>query len=656
MLSFDKAPYQGDVDWMIEQIRKLPDKRVFLKISEWAAKNRYLSSEVTTSPGQWSNRHAPYTVEIMDCFSTESPIRDVVWMKASQMAATTAVLENWIGYTMDHAPAPMLYLTGSEELVKTGIEIYLDSMIASVPGLSEKIRSTHKKGRKTGNLTGRKEFRGGFLLTYGAQSTSKLRRVSVQNLAIDEVDEIPSFLGKQGDPLSLARARQKGFDAKRKTLYLSTPTTTDGAIYRLFKVGDQRYYFVPCRHCGMMQILEFRGRTEDGKRYGIHYELDRDNVLIYESVEYRCKNCLAGWKNFEKYDFLNAGEWRPTKTPRRRLFRSYHSDGLYSPEGNYSWESMVEEWLGCWDPKQLRIFDVEALRVFQNTGRGLPYEERGEAPAFEVIIHHRRGIYRRNEIPNIAALKETGSPVLVVTAGVDVHKNWIGIEIKGWCKRLCSYSIDWRVLEGPTDISNSPSWEALREIIENEIWAADDGKKYKISLTLIDASYRTTEVYDFCREYEQGVFAIMGRDMPPNTARMSEFSAYTSKGLTAYNITVTQYKDKLASYLRSDWNEGELQPKGYPNFPENYGDDFFRQYEAEHKVSKIRRVDGKRMGHFWKEKKKGAPNHTWDCGIYNGAGLDMLCHNTNLVYLNQDRIDYKAFWDYISENKTFYWE
>jgi phage terminase large subunit GpA-like protein len=647
----DNPPYITDIKWLREQVSKLPTERLSSLISEWAEKKRYMESDVTNRPGPWSNKHVPYAVEIMDCLAPSNPIKEVSWMKAGQIGATTAVLENWIGHTIDEAPAPMLFLTASEDLAKSSIEIYLDRMLQSA-GLIDKIRSPNKS-RKTGNTTSRKDFRGGFLLTYGAQSTKKLKRVSVQNLAIDEIDEMPAFVGNQGDPIKMARVRQKGFDSKRKTLYLSTPTLTNGPIHKLFKLGDQRYYYVPCKHCGFMQILEFRGTREDGKHYGIYYEVENGHTLLYDSVEYRCKNCLKGWKNYDKYDFLNAGEWRPTIKSKRHLYRSYHSGGEYSPPGAYSWESMVEEWLDCWSEVERRIYDVEALKVFQNTGRGLPYEERGDSPEYEKVVQHRRAIYFRNEIPNKAALKETGSPVLVLTAAADVHKKWIGVEIKGWCRNKGSYSVDWRILEGDTSDLTSSAWEDLRNIISEETWIADDGKKYYVAITLVDAAYRTDTVYEFCGEYSAGVYAIMGRDMPAKTARMSEFNQYNKKGITAFNVTVTRYKDRVSAWLRKDWNDGELQPIGYPNYPADYGDDYFRQYEAEEKKKKINKRTGQTIGYVWMQKPNAA-NHAWDCAVYNAAALDMICYDINLNYLGKDEITYPAFWNYISEESFFY--
>lgn len=648
------VPYSGDNKWLLKQFMGLQVSRQRSLISEWAHKKRRLSSAVTTKPGQWSNKYAPFTVEIMDCFAPDNPVKEVAVMKGGQVTLTTGVLENVIGWVIDENPAPIMYLTGSEEMAKVGIEIKVDRMLESA-GLMEKIRAPGKGSRKSGNTTTRKDFRGGFLLTSGASSTKRLKSVSVQYLLIDEIEEIAEFLGTQGDPVKMARVRQRSFEGKRKTLYLSTPNLEGGPIHRLFLLGDQRYYYVPCKHCGKNQRLVFRGKREDDKHYGISYEVDRDFVLIYESVQYICKYCLGSWKNYDKYDFLNAGFWKPTAKAKRNQFRSYQIGSEYSPDGGYSWESMVEEWLECWCERTRKIINVEALKVFVNQSRGLPYEERGESPKYETVIRHRRSIYLRNQIPNKAAIVETGSPVLMLTCAVDVHKRNLMVEIKGWCVGSRSYSIDWRVLEGDTDDLQGKAWSALREIIENESWKADDGKIYQVNMTLIDASYRTDEVYKFASDYSECVFAIMGREMPTKNAKMSQFNSYENKkeGITAYNITVTRYKDRIAGWLRRDWNDGELQPIGYPNYPENYGDDFFKQYEAEEKKKKRYKTGSLGSSYVWMQKPNEA-NHAWDAAVYGAAALDIKCYDFTENHLKENGINYAAFFKYIEENKTFY--
>ena len=282
------------------------------------------------------------------------------------------------------------------------------------------------------------------------------------------------------------------------------------------------------------------------------------------------------------------------------------------------------------------------------------FEERGESVKFERVVQFRRQFYEINEINNTQILQETGSIGLMVTAAFDVHKDWIAAEIKLWTAGNRSYSLDWRRLEGPTDNLQSDSWNAVRDIIENESWTSNDGKSYNVIISLIDASYRTDDVYNFVSEYTDGVYAIMGRETPPRTARMPQFSEYRNEkyGITAYNVNATIYKDRLAANLRRDWTAGEVQPLGYCNFPRDYGDEFFRQYESEEKREK--KYTSKSKSRYVWAQKPNTENHAWDCGYYNLAAVDMVCYEVNRSHLDLDRIDHKAFWAYAAESELFY--
>lgn len=644
----------AEKDWFIKEIRRLPTHKQIKTLSEWAEK-RFMTSDVTSHTGKWDNTYAPYTVEIMNNLMPDSGVSEIGWMKGSQIAGTVAVLENWMGYIIDEAPGPTMYLTASEEVAKVSNEIYLQRMIESA-GIAEKIKTRGIRGRtaRRGYTANRVEFAGGFILIYGAQSPNTYLRISVQNLAIDEVSSLPTHLkGKSIDPVELALGRQKGFERTRKTLYLGVPEYTYGAIHKIFLDGDQRYYYVPCRFCGYEQVLTFRGTKEDGKKYGIYFEFE-NNELIAESIHYKCFNCLKLLKNIDKHEFLNAGFWKASAKTKRKGLRTYQLSSLYAPEGAYSWERVVNDYLKAWDHITKRTVDTEKLKVFRTSVQGLPFEDRTEAPRFERVISHRRPFYARNEIKNTVIIQETGSPVLLLTAGVDVHKNWLGIEIKGWCDQARSYSIDYRKIKGDGTDWQSKAWLRLQDIIENQSWKADDGKIYKLILTLIDASYETDTVYTFCSLYQDGVFAIQGRETGVQHAAHEGFNEYVKKGLKAYNINVGRYKDRLANKLNRDWDTDKLQPWGYPNFPVDYGDDFFREYEAESKVRKVYPSGKQRF--IWKKKKENEPNHTWDCGVYNEAALEMLCHQINLYVFEKDEINWEFFWEYIKAEKTFYTE
>jgi len=645
-----------DYLWLIDQVDNLTDEKISLEVSQWAEENRYMPPELTSRPGFWDNSYTPYWIEPMNCLSVNSEVRKLAIMKAAQVGATTAIIENDLGYTIEHDPCGYMYVSADKALVKMAIEVKVDRMLESC-GLQDRIRPADEKSRKTGDTTDKKDFPGGFLLPVGAQNPGKLRQMSVKKIRLDELDGMPDKLGDEGDPVKLAENRTKAFDLTRSIVYLSTPLVMQTSkIYKQYKRGDQRKYEVPCKYCGEFQELEFQGKTEDGEAYGILFDVSEQGILIEESVRYLCKYCFAAWYDFDKAWFLSRGKWVATADPQERNFRSYHISALYSPPGMFSWISMVYEWLEAWDIKADRAKDLEALRTFYNTCLGLPWEERGEAPKFERIIQHRRPIYTRNEIPNKAAKKETGGPIFLLTAAADVHKKWIGVEVMGWAKDGRSYSVDWRELEGDTEILSGPGspWDQLRDMIERETWRADDKKLYAIQTTFIDARYRTDTVYQFAADYSSGVYPVMGRDTPPRTARLREFAEYTSKaGTIAFNINVTLYKDRLAAWLRRDWNPPERQPLGFCNYPHDYPDSYFRQYEAEYKTEIRSKKTNKFLGYWWTQI-PNKPAHAWDCRIYNMAALDLIVFTVCREEFEIDGINYHQFWKWAAEFEPYY--
>ena len=71
-------------------------------VSQWADKNRYLSSEASAEAGKWNTSRAEFQREIMDCF-TDPAVERIVVMSASQIGKTELLL-NIIGFHVDIDP------------------------------------------------------------------------------------------------------------------------------------------------------------------------------------------------------------------------------------------------------------------------------------------------------------------------------------------------------------------------------------------------------------------------------------------------------------------------------------------------------------------------------------------------------------------------
>jgi len=586
-----------------------------LSVSDWAEKKRILPQGLSPMPGPFTWKVTPYLREIADCFSENSPIQKTAIMKGTQLGFTVGIGENWMGYVIDVAPGPMMFVSGDKEMAQDAVEVRVDRMIESA-GLADKIFSQTDKphSKKTGDTKRKKEFPGGFLLALGPNVGAKLRQFSVRYLFYDEVDAYPQETGTEGDPLKLGERRTDAFERIRKILYISTPLVEQTSrIKPLFERGDQRYYYVPCRHCHHKQVIKWDR---------LKYEKDEFGRLIWNSVHYECERCYGHWKNEDKAYFLPRGEWRPTAEPMEPGFRSYHLSALYSPVGMRSWESICQEWIQVKE-------DPVMLRVFVNTVLGETWVERGEAPRYERIM-------LRREQYQVGILPEKAKPLLL-TIGADVQKDRIEVEIVAWGKDKESWSVDYRVLSGDTAHVDDPCWQKLRELITAKHAGLPP------AMVLIDAGYNTPTVYAFCEVYLRGVFPVMG-----DSAISRHQKAFLLRDVQGYQTTRVDLntdflKLELYGYLAKGMPEdAETYPGGYCHFPQEYGEKYFRQLTAEERMKKTTSTGTFR--YVW-HLASGRRNEALDARVYAMGALYVLRQFASEDLELEEEMAWSEFWN-----------
>ncbi len=640
-------------EWADEIVATITTNVVALTPSEWAERRRYLPPSVTAMPGLFRFAVAPYMREIVDCMGLESPIREVAVMKGSQIAFTTAALENSIGYGIDHVKtSPMLLVTADSELAKLRMESNVTPML-QFSGLQHLISASEEGNkRKTGHTDKKLEWLGGgYLVPLGAQNANKFRQQSFQIVHCDEVDAWPDVVGKDGDPVELVKARTKGYELSRKILWGSSPTVKDASkIERLFEQGDQRRYFVNCIKCGFSQWLKFQTKSADGVLGGMTWDM-RVGRLVPDSVRYLCQNpdCQHPHTNDDKTRLLdpaNGAEWRPTAQAASPQIRSYHVPALLSPVGMQTWTSIVELWLKAWDTERGRARDVGILQVFYNSELGEPFELQGTRIRLEQVSDHRRSCYAFGQIPNRWAREHCGGAIQVLTCAVDVHADRLKVAIWGWTQGRRTFLIEYLTLEGDTEQQSDPgTWGELAKLIDEKRYTSDDGNRYAIAMTVVDSGYHTDTVYNFCAQWTGGVYPVKGRDAPPKGARVKEFSEFVSTmTVTGFGITVDLYKERWSAALKLEWNGQGLQPAGHFNAPEGVDDKQLRELTAEVKTVKVDKLTGRKLGFTWR-RPAGSANELWDLLVYGSAALDMLAWDHFGRGDNVEGIDWVAFFD-----------
>lgn len=653
--------FAADQDtWLAEQLEALTVELEHLTPSEWAEKRRYLPANLSPMPGYYRFQTTPYLKEIVDCLSTDSPVREVAVMKGVQIGATVGVLENAIGYCVDFVKtAPVMLVTADAELAQQRMGSNIIPMLQHSE-LEHLIKSADtKNARKSGRTDKKIEWvGGGFLIPFGAQNANKLRSVSIQYLLRDEVDGWPDTVGKDGDPIKLSADRTAAFEASRKIVDISTPLIKgQSKIEPRFKRGDQRYYMVRCLACGYPQRLRWRHTDQDtGEVTGIVWETEGGR-LVPDSVRYLCQQCAHPHTNDDKVKLLSpdyGAEWVPTAEPVAPDIRSYHLSALYSPVGMQTWAACVHHWLQAWDDEHNRPRDNGQLQVFYNNVLGETFELRGEKLRFESVSPHRRSCYRLGEIPNKFAEQYCGSKVLLLTCAVDVHKDNLAVAVFGWCRGRRVFLVDYWRFEGDTQqLDDAPTWGRLRDLIERNEYRADDGTQYRIQVCLVDSGYLTDQVYQFASGYEVGVFPVKGREISPKTARQPEFSEFaTPMGTRAFGITVDLYKDRWSASLKRSWDGQSQQPQGHFNAPIDITDAQLKELTVEVKREKIEKTTGKRIGFEW-HRPGGANNELWDCLVYGNAALDMLGYDMCRAQLDMEWVNWTAFYDRCEEGAYF---
>lgn len=645
-------------DWLVDEIDNLTDHIDHISPSEFNEQVRYLPESVTSIPGYIRYSVNPFMREIVDCFDINSPVREVNLMKGVQITYST-VLESGALYFMAHVKTlPIMYVTADKELAKSRVENNFIPML-NQSDLGHIIRSSDEGNtRKTGKTANHLQWDGGgYMVPAGAKNSDKLRQYSICVMLEDEIDAWPLIVGKDGDPIKVLNGRLRGYWERRKIFRGSTPTILGiSKIDSEYKRGDQRQYNVLCRSCSFPQVLRWEViNKETGIIGGFIWETE-DGVLQIDSVRYCCQNCGYEHYEYDKEKLFSedhGAKWVATAKPVEPGIRSYHLPAMYSPIGMAPWYALVSDYIEAWDAKERKVKDVGKYQVFYNNVLAKPFEILGARINFIAVSAHRRAIYRLGQIPNKYALKYSGSSILFLTCQVDVHKSNLAVIVFGWSRDSISYVIDyWRFDDDDCTELTSPVWGRLRELIEETEYVADDNKKYKIVLTLIDAGYANAAVCTFCADYSEGVYPTLGRDRPAKHQTIKEFAEFTTRsGTIGYLIVVDHYKDRLAPVLRREWHEDSGDQKPYQfNAPVDITDKQLKELTVESKRKKVDDATGVST-YYWH---RTTHNHMWDLLVLGHAGVEIMAWNICVNYYELETVDWNQFWKYIEEEKPYY--
>jgi len=550
-----------------------------LTVSEWADRYRQLSGEASAEPGRWLTSRAEYQRGIMDAVS-DPHIETVVVMSSAQVGKTE-VINNIVGYHIHQDPAPMLVLQPTVEMAQTWSKDRLAPMLRDSAALRGKVHVSNRRDSQNTLLS--KRFAGGHITMTGSNAPAGLASRPIRVVLCDEVDRYPPSAGTEGDPVSLARKRATTF-WNRKVILTSTPTLSGvSRIEAEFELSDKRYFMVPCPHCGHSQRLLWGN---------VKWLKDEEGKGLPDTAAYHCGECATVWSEADRLAAIRGGEWVATD-PGGQI-AGFHLSELYSP-----WSSI---------PDIARAFlaaqkNTESLKTWVNTALGEPWEDRGEQ-VDQTSLYSRREQYTA-DVPDGA---------LILTAGIDVQRDRIELEVVGWGEGEESWNVDYRVIFG--DTARDEPWQDLEYALQNT-YQHETNTAMQITAAVIDSGDQTTRVYDFVRQSKHHrLYAgkgVSGAGRP--VAKVSHSATgKTARGIPLYQVGIDDAKAVI--YARLKMAE---QGPGFCHFPLDRDEEYFAQMTSEKLITKYRK------GHPYKEwHKTRARNEALDCRVYAFAALKIL--------------------------------
>lgn len=581
-----------------------------LTVTQWAERNRRLSSEASAEPGPWRTSRTPYLRAPMDAF-TDPKVRRIVMVAASQVGKSELEL-NIIGYIIDEDPGSILFIHPTTIDAKEFSKLRVAPEIRDCPTLRRKVAAP--KSRDSGNTVLQKTYPGGILTMCGSTEAHALASKPIRYVIGDERDRWATSAGNEGDPWGLAMARQTTF-YNAKAVEVSTPTIKNAsAIADSYAEGTMERWKSKCPHCGEYHEIQW-------KDISFKYETKEVNgkkTYKVNQIQYVCPGCA-----------VMSDEVTMKRQPAR--WEADNPDAYAQGVRSFWLNAFVSQW-ASWESIILKFLNASGssrrLQVVYNTCFGELWEDRGE-------LEDEDSLMARREVEPYG-LQEGGTPidlpdgVLVLTAGIDTQDNRMEYEVVGHGHFGETWGIEKGVVMGRPDVD--ATWAKLDELVFDRVFYFKDGIGLPLSMSFVDeGGHFTQEVRQRCRErIGKKVFCIKGLPGPdkPYTAPPKQMKIVVNQTVVA---TCWQYQVGVDSGKARIMNNLSVKSPGakYCHFPkrDDYGPGYFAGLLSE----RLEYDASKKQPWVWKKIPGHERNEALDCRNYALAAFKALPKNLDAI-------------------------
>jgi phage terminase large subunit GpA-like protein len=227
------------------------------------------------------------------------------------------------------------------------------------------------------------------------------------------------------------------------------------------------------------------------------------------------------------------------------------------------------------------------MKTFVNTSLGESWMESGEAPDW-------RRLYDRRERWAAGTVPEGG---LILTAGADVQKDRIEVDVWAWGRGLESWLVDHVVIDGGPE--SAAAWSALAALL-SRTWPHEHGAHLQIARLAVDTGYEAPAVYAWARA--QGFAQVapvkgvegFNRASPvagPTYVDVTEAGKRLRRGARLWTVAVSTFKAETYRFLRQqrptaeELDAGAKFPPGTVHLPDWVESEWLKQLAAEQLVT-----------------------------------------------------------------------
>ena len=544
--------------------------------------------------GKYNRALFPFFDEILAALSPSDPCRYITMVSSAQVGKTSLAGIFALG-SMVLGRGAVLVAHPTEDNARRWSRMKLAPLMRSIPIVRE---AFPQRSRDSADAVLFKERKDGLacLLISGASSPSSLSQITISNAVLDDLARWE--MSSAGDPEVMAESRCRAI-SDAKIFKISTPLLNPGCrITKSFLAGSQERGYVPCPHCGHMQILEWEN---------MQAQLDPARP---EKACFSCVACGGIIEEHHRPQMLTGFEWRAHNPAALSYHRSFMIWSAYSPL--QSWEQIAREFYKTrGDPAGEQTFHNDTLgKAYEAKGLGRPWEELRDRA--------KTSNYRRGEVPKGA---------LVLTLGIDCQADRVEWLLVGFGRDYRRFVIDYGTIF--KHIAELDCQHNIDILLQRK-WLNSAGRQLEISLAAIDANYSTDDVLAYARRYPpHKLIAIRGAqgDFAPRIAKVQRERDEKKGVLRKYsnrffNVGVNQFKMSLYRDLAKDNSE---EP-GFVAFPSDCDDRLFQEIMGE------TRIAHKRMGQVfyrWEKIASRQATEMLDALIYASAAA--IKHGVNAI-------------------------